>query len=72
MGVVEFTDADKLLLFQYVGGRFELSEFNNPKRPERFLILIGQSFEKDSITSILRKHICRSKMVEVPKKNIQF
>jgi G3E family GTPase len=51
-GVVEFTDANKPLLFQYVGGRFEFSEFNNPKMPDRFLILIGQNIEKDSINSI--------------------
>jgi G3E family GTPase len=54
-GVVEFTDADKPLLFQYVGGRFELSEFNNPKMPERFLILIGQNIGKDSIASIFEE-----------------
>ena len=47
-GVVEFTDADKPLLFQYVGGRFEFSEFNNPKMPDRFLILIGQYIRKGS------------------------
>lgn len=58
-GVVEFTDADKPLLFQYVGGRFEFSEFNNPKMPDRFLILIGQNIEKDSINTILRKCISR-------------
>jgi G3E family GTPase len=45
-GVVEFIGGDKTLLFQYVGGRFEFSEFNNPKMPERFLILIGQDFRK--------------------------
>jgi len=45
-GVVEFTDAEKPLLFQYVGGRFEFSEFNNPKISDRFLILIGQNIQK--------------------------
>jgi G3E family GTPase len=53
-GVVEFTDADKPLLFQYVGGRFEFSEFNNPRMPDRFLILIGQNIEEDSINSIFK------------------
>ena len=45
-GVVEFTDAEKPLLFQYVGGRFEFSEFNNPKMSDRFLVLIGQDIRK--------------------------
>ena len=39
MRVVEFTDAEKPLLFQYVEGRFEFSEFNNPKMPERYIVL---------------------------------
>jgi hypothetical protein len=43
---VEFTDDDKPSLFQYVGGRFEFSEFNNPKMPDRFLIVIGQNIRK--------------------------
>jgi G3E family GTPase len=45
-GVVDFTDADQPLLFQYVGGRYELSEFNNPKMPDRFLVLIGQDIDR--------------------------
>ena len=46
-GVVDFIGDDKPLLFQYVGRRFEFSEFNNPKMPDRFLILIGQDMHKD-------------------------
>ncbi|MEE4265811.1 MAG: GTP-binding protein [Desulfobacteraceae bacterium] len=45
-GVIDFTDSDKPLLFQYVGGRYEFSEFNNPNMPERFLVLIGQDLKK--------------------------
>ena len=45
-GVIDFTDADKSELFQYVGGRFELSEFNNPNMSNRFLVLIGQDIQK--------------------------
>ena len=45
-GVVDFIGDDKPLLFQYVGGRYEFSEFNNPKMPNRFLILIGQNIRK--------------------------
>jgi len=44
-GVVDFTDVDKPQLVQYVGGRFEISEFENPKMTERFLVLIGQEIE---------------------------
>jgi G3E family GTPase len=47
-GVVDFKDADKPLLFQYVGGRFEFSEFNNLKMSDRFLVLIGQDIQKGS------------------------
>lgn len=54
-GVVEFVDADKPLLFQYVGGRFEFSEFNHPRMPDRFLILIGQNIETDSLRPLLKK-----------------
>jgi G3E family GTPase len=48
-GVVEFMGADQPLLFQYVRGRFEFSEFTNPKMSERFLILIGQDIRKEPI-----------------------
>lgn len=51
-GVVEFSDANKPLLFQYVGGRFEFSEFNNPKMSDRFLILIGQNIPTKTIDAI--------------------
>jgi G3E family GTPase len=54
-GVVEFTDAEKPMLLQYVGGRFEFSEFNNPKMPDRFLILIGQDMPKDCADRLLIK-----------------
>ncbi len=45
-GVVDFTDTDKSQLFQYVGGRYEFSEFNNPNMSDRFLVLIGQNISK--------------------------
>jgi len=44
-GVIDFKGADKPVLFQYVGGRFEFSEFNNLKMSDRFLILIGQDIQ---------------------------
>jgi len=49
-GVADFND-NKPLLFQYVGGRFELSEFNNPNLTDRFLIFIGQDLQKELIES---------------------
>ncbi|MDY6987534.1 MAG: GTP-binding protein [Thermodesulfobacteriota bacterium] len=45
-GVVDFTDADTPVLFQYVGGRFELSEFHHPNMSDRFLVLIGQDIDR--------------------------
>lgn len=41
-GVVEFTDSAEPMLFQYVGGRYEISVFAAQTDPGRFLTLIGQ------------------------------
>jgi G3E family GTPase len=51
-GVVDFIDTGKPLLFQYVAGRFELSEFNNPNLADRFLIFIGQDLQKELIDAL--------------------
>jgi G3E family GTPase len=48
-GVIDLADDGKPMLFQYVGGRFEFSEFNNPNVRDRFLIFIGQDLQKDLI-----------------------
>jgi G3E family GTPase len=48
-GVVDLADVGKPMLFQYVRGRFEFSEFNNPNVRDRFLIFIGQDLQKDLI-----------------------
>jgi G3E family GTPase len=50
-GVLDFIDTGKPLLFQYVVGRFELSEFNNPNLADRFLIFVGQDLQKELIES---------------------
>jgi|LGVF01.2.fsa_nt_gb G3E family GTPase len=55
-GVIDFVDSKMPLVFQYVGGRFEFSEFNNPNLSERFIILIGQDIQKKSIDSVLNNH----------------
>ena len=55
-GVIDFVDSKTPLLFQYVGGRFEFSEFNNPNLSDRFIILIGQDIQKKSIDSVLNNH----------------
>ena len=60
-GVVDFVDSKTPLLFQYVGGRFEFSEFNNPKMTDRFIIIIGQDIHKESITSVLDDRIFSNK-----------
>ncbi|MGE5255461.1 MAG: CobW family GTP-binding protein, partial [Hyphomicrobiales bacterium] len=44
-GLVDFTDSDETMLFQYVCGRFELSVFPRRERSERFLTLIGRGSE---------------------------
>ncbi len=54
-GIIEFKGTEKPMLFQYVGGRYEFSEFNNPNMSDRFLTLIGQDIEKDSIDSIFEE-----------------
>ena len=44
-GVLDFIDSKIPLLFQYVGGRFEFSEFTNPNMGDRFIIAIGQGID---------------------------
>ncbi|PKN41528.1 MAG: hypothetical protein CVU60_10955 [Deltaproteobacteria bacterium HGW-Deltaproteobacteria-18] len=41
-GVIEFADSPQALLFQYVGGRYEISIFPEQSDPDRFVTLIGQ------------------------------
>ncbi|RLB94883.1 MAG: hypothetical protein DRH50_05740 [Deltaproteobacteria bacterium] len=55
-GVLDFIDSKTPLLFQYVGGRFEFSEFSNPKMADRFLVLIGQGLQRKSIDSVFEQH----------------
>ena len=47
-GVVDFSDTEESQLFQYVGGRYAFSEFNNPNLSDRFLVLIGQDLDNDA------------------------
>ncbi|HYA03020.1 MAG TPA: GTP-binding protein [Syntrophobacteria bacterium] len=42
-GIIELSDPRQTLLFQYVAGRYELSEFPNPGPPDRFLVFIGRA-----------------------------
>ena len=48
-GVIDFRDYATPYLFQYVNGRSEISEFNNPGMRERFLTLIGQDISPKTI-----------------------
>lgn len=41
-GVIEFEGSPQALLFQYVGGRYEISLFPSPSDSDRFLTLIGK------------------------------
>ncbi|MCU0559576.1 MAG: GTP-binding protein [Desulfobacterales bacterium] len=41
-GVVEFSDSPRLMLFQYVNGRHELSVLSGRRLTERFLTVIGK------------------------------
>ena len=52
-GVINFAEDNKPMLFQYVGGRYEFSEFDNPKISDRFLILIGQNIKNETVESVL-------------------
>ena len=56
-GVINFAEDNKPMLFQYVGGRFEFSEFDNPKMTDRFLILIGQNIKSEMVESVLYNHL---------------
>jgi G3E family GTPase len=42
-GIIELSDPRQTLLFQYVAGHYELSEFPNPGTPDRFLVFIGRT-----------------------------
>lgn len=64
-GVIDFVDSKIPLLFQNVGGRFEFSEFNNPNLTDRFIILIGQDIQKESINLVLNSHNLREKREEL-------
>jgi G3E family GTPase len=45
-GIVEFKGNSSPMLFQFVAGRYEISDYRNPEFNDRFLILIGQNIEK--------------------------
>ena len=54
-GLLDLTDSDKTLLFQYVCGRFELSVFPKQGIRDRFLTFIGRGNEpsiKDLLESL--------------------
>ena len=46
-GIIEFTDSPRPMLFQYVAGRFELSDFPQPDIQDRFLTVISQGERTD-------------------------
>jgi len=53
-GVIEFTDSPQALLFQYVGGRYEISLFPEQADPERFLTLIGKGGDPQNAATAIQ------------------
>jgi G3E family GTPase len=45
-GIVDLTQPDQTVLFHYVAGRYDLTEFKNPGVPDRFLVFIGQAADQ--------------------------
>ena len=45
-GIIDFSEEGSALLFQYVAGRYEISEYSMSKTNERFLIFIGQNMDE--------------------------
>ncbi len=54
-GVVSFRNNDCPMLFQYVAGRWEISEHPNPNFSTRFMILIGQGLDEFSSKELLAR-----------------
>jgi len=52
-GIIEFSDSPQPLLFQYVAGRFELSQFSNSTVKERFLTVIAQGTRQEGFFSLI-------------------
>lgn len=48
-GIVDLTQSQTPVVVQYVGGRYELSEFRNPNVSERFLVFIGQGMDREGL-----------------------
>jgi len=51
-GIVEFTDSPLPMLFQYVAGRYELSQFSQPAVTDRFLTIIAQGDGPDLVGNV--------------------
>jgi G3E family GTPase len=54
-GIVDLVDPRLTVLFQYVGGRWELSEFLQPGVRDRFLVFIGQALHRERIVDELNR-----------------
>jgi G3E family GTPase len=51
-GIVDLENSEMPKLVQYVGGRYEFSEFTNPNVSERFLIFIGQDLHRNDLEKL--------------------
>jgi G3E family GTPase len=52
-GTVEFTDCEAPCIFQFVNGRYDISEFHRPENTERYLICIGQHLNENTVRQLL-------------------
>lgn len=52
-GILELCGHSTPFVFQYVGGRWDLSPFNNPNVQERFLVFIGADLDPDGLRADL-------------------
>ncbi len=51
-GVIDFVDNPAPIVFQYVGGRYDLSAFDNSRVKERFLVFIGTDLDPDGLQAL--------------------
>ena len=55
-GIVAFEGDEKPMVVQYVAGRYEISEYDDPRYEERFLIVIGQDLKKEFSPEMLQRY----------------
>ena len=56
-GVIDLKPFEVPMLVQFVGGRFEISQYPDPECEQRYLIVIGQNPDTCSAVKALKKHL---------------